>query len=85
MNAAAVNDCRHWRMLRLGVLEVSFILPLGLPLCKLPLTFFALIESKNVRENAAGNGLDLVLRDIGVVDELFPTTQMSTSAMMFSC
>ena len=70
--------------LRLGVLEVSFMFPLGLPCRKLPLTFFALIESKNIRENAAGNGLDLVLRDIGVVDELFSTTQMNTSAMMFN-
>ena len=70
-------------MLRLGVLEVSFILPLGLPRRKFPLALLALIESKNVRENAAGNGLDLVLRDVGVVDELFPTTQMNTSAMRF--
>ena len=70
-------------MLRLGVLEVSFILPLGLPRRKLPLALLALIESKNVREDAAGKGLDLVLRDVGVVDELFPTTQMNTSAMMF--
>ena len=69
--------------LRLGVLEVSFILPLGLPRRKLPLALLALIESKNVREDAAGNGLNLVLRDVGVVYELFPTTQMNTSAMMF--
>ena len=71
-------------MLRLGVLEVSFILPLGLPFCKLPLALLTLIESKNVREDAAGNGLNLVLRDVGVVDKLFPTTQMNTSAMMFN-
>ena len=70
-------------MLRLGVLEVSFILPLGLPRRKLTLALLALIESKNVREDAAGNGLNLVLRDVGVVYELFPTTQMNTSAMMF--
>ena len=72
-------------MLRLGVLEVSFILPLGLPRRELTLTFLALIESENVREDAAGNSLDLVLRDVGVVNELFPTTQMNTSATMFSC
>ena len=81
--AAAVDDCRRWRMLRLGVLEVSFILPPGLPRHKLLLTFIAFIESMNLRDDAAGNGLDLMLRDVGVVNELFPTTQMNTSAMMF--
>ena len=62
-------------LLRLGVLEVSFFLPLGLPRCKLPLAFLALIEREDVRQEAPGELFDLVLRDVGVVYELLPTTQ----------
>ena len=61
--------------LRLGVLEVSFFFPLGLPRCKLPLTFLALIEREDVWQETPGELFDLVLRDVGVVYELFPTTQ----------
>ena len=67
--------CRRWRYLRLGILEVSFLLPLGFPRRELPLTFLALIEREDVRQEALGELFDLVLRDVGVVYELFLTTQ----------
>ena len=56
---------------------IVFELPLLLPRCKLPLTFLAFVKGKNVRENAAGDLLDLMLRDAGIVDELFAFTQDS--------
>ena len=61
--------------LLLGVLEVSFCLPLGLPRRELPLSLLALVESEDVRQEAPGELFDLVLRDVGVVYELFLTTQ----------
>ena len=69
------DDCRRWRYLRLGVLEVSFLLPLGFPRRELPLALLALVEREDVRQEAPGEFLDLVLRDVGVVYELLPTTQ----------
>ena len=66
---------RRWRNLRLGVLEVSFLLPLGLPRRELPLSLLALVESEDVWQEAPGELFDLVLRDVGVVYELFLTTQ----------
>ena len=68
------SDCRRWRCLRLGVLEVSF-LPLGFPRRELPLAFLALVEREDVWQEAPGELFDLVLRDVGVVYELLPTTQ----------
>ena len=56
---------------------IVFALPLPLPLCKFPLSFFTLIESEDVREDAARNLLDFMLRDAGIVDELFASTQDS--------
>ena len=47
-----------------------------LPFRKLPLPFLALIEGQNVRQDAAGYCFDLVLGNIGVVDQLFSSTQM---------
>ena len=47
-----------------------------LPFKKLPLSFLALIEGQNVRQDAAGDCFNLVLRNIGVVDQLFSSTQM---------
>lgn len=41
---------------------------LCLPRCKLSLPLLALIESQNVRQNATGNGLDLMLWYGGVID-----------------
>ena len=67
-------DCRRWRYLRLSVLEVSF-LPLGFPCRKLPLALLALVKREDVRQEASGELLNFMLRDVGVVYELLPTTQ----------
>lgn len=48
-----------------------------LSFCKFPLAFLAFVKGKNVREDAAGDLLDLVLRDAGAVDEPFASTQDS--------
>ena len=48
----------------------------GLPFPKLPLTFLALIKGDNVRQNAPGNVLDLMLRNAGIVDEFLSTSQV---------
>ena len=56
---------------------IVFEIPLPLPFCKFPLAFLAFVKGKNVREDAAGDLLDLVLRDAGVVDEPFASTQDS--------
>ena len=61
-------------LLRLVVLEVSFV-PLGFPRRELPLALLTLVEREDVRQEAPGELLDLVLRDVGVVYELLPTTQ----------
>ena len=47
-----------------------------LPFSKFPLAFLAFTESENVRQDAAGYCFDLVLGNIGVVDQLFSSTQM---------
>ena len=61
--------------LLLGVLEVSFCLPLGFPRREISLALLARVEREDVRQEAPGELFDLVLRDVGVVYELFPTTQ----------
>ena len=62
-------------VLRFGVLEVSFLFPLGFPRRELPLPLLAFVEREDVRQEAPGELFDLVLRDVGVVYELLPTTQ----------
>ena len=52
---------------------------LSQPLPELPLTFFALVVGEDVRENAPGDVLDFVLRNAGIVDELFPAAQAGCS------
>ena len=52
---------------------------LSLPFPELPLSFFAFVVGKDVRENAPGNVLDFVLRNTGIVDELFPAAQAGCS------
>ena len=52
---------------------------LSLPFPELPLTFFTLIVDENVRENAPGDVLDFVLRNTGIVDELFLAAQAGYS------
>lgn len=56
---------------------IVFEIPLPLPFCELSLSFFTLIESEDVRENAARNLLDFMLRDAGIVDEFLSSTQDS--------
>ena len=56
---------------------IVFALPLPLPLSKSPLSFFTLIESEDVREDAARDLLDFMLRDAGIVNELLSPTQDS--------
>ena len=56
---------------------IVFVFPLPLPLCKFPLSFFTLIESEDVREDAARDLLDFMLRDAGIVNELLSPTQDS--------
>lgn len=46
-----------------------FMLPL--PFCKLSLTFLALIVGDDVRQKTAGDSLNGVLWNIGMIDELF--------------
>ena len=56
-----------------------FRLTLSQPLPELPLTFFAFVVGEDVRENAPGDVLDFVLRNAGIVDELFPAAQAGCS------
>ena len=45
------------------------------PFCELSLTFFALIVCHDVWKESASDAFDGMLRNIGVVDELFTSTQ----------
>lgn len=56
-----------------------FRIPLCFPFGKLSLAFLALIESENVRHDTAGNGFNLVLWNVGIVDKLFSSTQVLSS------
>lgn len=56
-----------------------FRIPLCFPLGKLSLAFLALVERKDVRHETAGGGLNLVVWNIGIVDELFSSTQVLSS------
>lgn len=56
-----------------------FRIPLCFPFGKFSLAFLALIKSKDVRHDTAGDGLNLVLRDVGVVDGPFSSTQVLSS------
>ena len=49
------------------------------PFGKFPLAFLALIESENVQHDTAGNGFNLMLWNVGIVDELFSSTQVLSS------
>lgn len=46
-----------------------------LPFCKFPLPFLTLIEGQNVRQDAAGNGLNLMLWYGSVIDQFFLSAQ----------
>lgn len=43
---------------------------------KLPLAFLAFKEGQDIRQKAPGNGLYLILRDVGAVDRFLPSSQM---------
>ena len=46
------------------------------PLPELPLAFFAFVVGEDIRENAPGNVLDLVLRNTGIVDKILSASQV---------
>ena len=52
------------------------------PLRKFPLPLFALVESENVGQDTAGDGLDLVLGNVGVVDWFLLLTQILSSKFL---
>ena len=45
------------------------------PFCKLSLSFFALVVCHDVRQESASDAFDGVLWNVGVVDEIFTSTQ----------
>ena len=45
------------------------------PFCKLSLSFFALVVCHNVGKESTSDTFDGVLRNVGIVDELFTSTQ----------
>ena len=45
------------------------------PFCELSLSFFALIVCHDVGKESASDAFDGMLRNVGVVDELFSSTQ----------
>ena len=63
---------------------LHFCLTPGLPFPKFPLTFLTLIEGDNVRQDATGDMLDLMLRNTGIVDELLPASQVVMLPPIFS-
>ena len=56
-----------------------FRFTLSLPLPELPLTFFAFVVGEDVRQDAPGDVFDFVLRNTGIVDELFLAAQAGYS------
>ena len=52
---------------------------LSLPFPELPLSFFAFVVGEDVRQETPGDVLDFVLRNAGIVDELFPAAQAGCS------
>ena len=62
------------QMLAVSVV-VIFVCLLPFPFCELPLSLLALVECEDVWENAAGDGFNGVLWNVGIVDELLSSTQ----------
>ena len=52
---------------------------LSQPFPELPLSFFAFVVGEDVRQDTPGDVLDFVLRNAGIVDELFPAAQAGCS------
>ena len=61
-------------ILSIVVLYLS-LFPLRFPFGKLPLALLAVIVGKNVRQDTPRDFLNFILRDVGVVDELFSSPQ----------
>ncbi len=57
------------------VILCLILFPLRFPFGKLPLTLLAVIVGENVRQNTPRDLLNFILRDVGVVDELFSSPQ----------
>ena len=51
-----------------SVVLLSLDFPPLFPFGKLPLALLALVESEDIRHETAGDGLNLVLGNVGVVD-----------------
>ena len=75
LTAPCVIDCLLFPFLSLRL----FCFTLSLPFPELPLAFLAFVVGENVREDAPGNVLNLVLRNTGIVDELLSTAQAGCS------
>lgn len=56
-----------------------FCIPLYFPFGKLSLASFTLVKSKDVRQETSGNGFNLVLWNVGVVDKFLSSTQLLSS------
>ena len=56
-----------------------FRFTLSQPLPEFPLSFFAFVIGENIRQDTPGDVLDLVLRNTGIVYELFPAAQAGCS------
>lgn len=57
----------------LSIIVLCLILfPLCFPFGKLPLAFLAVIVGEDVRQDTPRDLLNLMLRDVGVIDELLP-------------
>ena len=60
---------------------LRFGLSLFLPLRKFSLPLFALVESENIGQDTTGDGLDLVLGNVGVVDGFLSLAQILSSVL----
>ena len=73
---ASNHDC-----VRPDCLLFLFGLPLLFPFFKFPLPFFVLIESENIGQDAAGNGLNLVLGNVGLANWFLSLAQIVSSVL----
>ena len=73
---ASCDDC-----VRPDCLLFLFGLPLFFPFFKFPLPLYALVESENVGQDTAGDGLNLMLGNVGVVDWFLSLAQAVSSVL----
>lgn len=73
---ASCDDC-----VRPDCLLFLFGLPLAFPFFKFPLPLYALVESENVGQDTAGDGLNLMLGNVGVVDWFLSLAQAVSSVL----